>query len=378
MQDLDGLAHALQFTSQPDNTVLANMPDALAVSPSTVAPSPKKIEKSSADKPETAAGTEDEAREFATVLEQAVETPALDAAMVDPTAAIPAVTPAVLAAETAANEGGELGIGGAPLTDSRPAATLLPLRPEARAALQAAMPEAAAAMKQGAASAHEAATDAQADAAQAQAGDERRFEQLGAPGKPFENLVERAATPTAASERVETAAPTNVSTTPAAAEAAAESARRERPAVLKLDTALPVHSPRFHEGFNQQVVVLAQHGIQQAQLSLSPQDLGPVDVRITVAHDEASVQIAAPSGVAREAIQEALPRLKEMMEQSGVRLNDASVFAQLPERDRSDGTQTRGEAWTQHGTRGEQGSADTTELPLPVTIRHLGLIDAYA
>ena len=114
-------------------------------------------------------------------------------------------------------------------------------------------------------------------------------------------------------------------------------------------------------------------------MSLSPPDLGPVDVRITVANDEASVQIAAPTSAAREAIQEALPRLKEMMEQSGVRLNDAGVFAQLPQRDQSGGAQQRADWWSQDQHMNGTGvRPDDEAIPAPVLMTRIGLIDAYA
>ena len=103
------------------------------------------------------------------------------------------------------------------------------------------------------------------------------------------------------------AAMTQAGTNPASvANPPPQVAARTHAGVLHLDTQLPVHSPRFGEGFTQQVVVLAQNGIQQAQMSLNPPDLGPIDVRITVQQDAATVQIAAASAVAREAIATAI------------------------------------------------------------------------
>ena len=104
---------------------------------------------------------------------------------------------------------------------------------------------------------------------------------------------------------------------------------------LEIDTKLPLHSPRFGEGFAQQVTVLVEHGIQHARLSLNPADLGPIDVRISIQHDEATVQLASQHVGVREAINDALPRLREMLEQAGMHLSDSGVFAQLPQRDQS-------------------------------------------
>lgn len=171
----------------------------------------------------------------------------------------------------------------------------------------------------------------------------------------------------------------NPGTAPGAEQALAAATGRERDAraeIVRLDTRLPLHSPRFAEGFGQQVVVLTQHGIQQAQMTLNPPDLGPVDVRITVSQDQASVQIAAASVAAREVIQDALPKLRELMDQSGVRLNDAGVFAQLPQREQPSAHSQR-QTWQMEVPGGRR--REEIELAQPaVRARRVGLIDAYA
>lgn len=167
--------------------------------------------------------------------------------------------------------------------------------------------------------------------------------------------------------------------TPGAEQAVAATTGRERDAraeVVRLDTRLPLHSPRFAEGFGQQVVVLTQHGIQQAQMSLNPPDLGPIDVRITVTQDQASVQIAAGSVAARDVIQDALPKLRDLLDQSGVRLSDAGVFAQLPQREHASSYAQR-QTWLVD-VPGARRRAEP-ELAQPAARgQRVGLIDAYA
>lgn len=176
--------------------------------------------------------------------------------------------------------------------------------------------------------------------------------------------------------------PATSTTSTAAAEQAASAttarATDARSDVLKLDTRLPLHSPRFNETFSQQVVVLSQHGVQQAQMTLNPPELGPVEVRITVQNDQASVQIAAASGLARDVIQDALPKLREMLDQSGVRLSDAGVFAQLPQREQpSPQSQAQRQDWTFNGP-GPRRSPMEDASCVPQGARRVGLIDAYA
>ena len=102
---------------------------------------------------------------------------------------------------------------------------------------------------------------------------------------------------------------------------------------LILDSKLPLMSPLFADRFAEQVTILVDHGIKQAQLSLNPPDLGPIQVRITLSEDKASVQFASHHGVVREAMLDALPKLREMLESAGFRLSDSGVSAQLPQRE---------------------------------------------
>jgi len=354
------------------------MTDAIAASPPPPPQSVQNVEKPAVEKRENAGSEENPGSEFSAALDAATEPQAQAAANVDPAAAM-AVPPPASPTATGLDQATELAMtGGVPLPTARAPGTAT-LRPEARAALQAA-PMPADATRNTPPAADTPAAEANASVRDEPPGAGGRAESTapgGLPAKTFDALLERlggAGQGGGAQAGVETAGPTQ----PAAADGAAEVARRDRPAPLKLDTQLPVHTPRFGEGMSQQVVVLAQHGIQQAQMSLSPPELGPVDVRITFANDEATVQLAAPTAVARDAIQDALPRLREMMEQSGVRLNDAGVFAQLPQREQFAHAQQRGDGWPQARQGPQPGTDDDDALPTPVVIRHVGLVDAYA
>ena len=79
---------------------------------------------------------------------------------------------------------------------------------------------------------------------------------------------------------------------------------------------------------------------------------------------------------AREVIQDALPKLRELMDQSGVRLNDAGVFAQLPQREQPSAHSQR-QTWQMEVPGGRR--REEIELAQPaVRARRVGLIDAYA
>lgn len=76
----------------------------------------------------------------------------------------------------------------------------------------------------------------------------------------------------------------------------------------------------------QRVAWLAQGELKEAQLQLHPRSLGPVEVRIAYGHEQQlNVSFSAANPLAREALDAALPRLREMFEQQGLNLADANI-----------------------------------------------------
>ncbi len=160
-------------------------------------------------------------------------------------------------------------------------------------------------------------------------------------------------------------------TEPVAVTASLTRGLREAPP-LSLDTKLPVAHPQFNQMFNEQITVLVEHGIKSAHLTLNPPELGPIDVRISFQQDEASIQFASHHGVVRDAVTDALPRLRDMLEASGVRLGDTGVFSQLPQREQATPF-TPLDAMT-GSTR--QRPEELTDVTRPATYE-LRLVDAY-
>jgi len=87
-----------------------------------------------------------------------------------------------------------------------------------------------------------------------------------------------------------------------------------------------VNSPAWSAEFSQQMVIFSQKGIQQANLQLNPQHLGPMEVRISIGSEQQiNLSFNTQHGMAKEAIDIALPRLREMFEQQGLNLGNVNV-----------------------------------------------------
>ncbi|MCX8004089.1 MAG: flagellar hook-length control protein FliK [Burkholderiaceae bacterium] len=133
----------------------------------------------------------------------------------------------------------------------------------------------------------------------------------------------------------------------------------------------PVGSAAFAEALAQRVVLFAGRKVQQAELSVSPADLGPIAVQIEVRGQEATLAFAAASHATRQAIEEALPRLREMFAAQGLQLAGAEVNDQ-PRRESA-----RGGAPAAVRGRSERAAAEAlaVDVALPTPRRPRGVID---
>ncbi len=98
--------------------------------------------------------------------------------------------------------------------------------------------------------------------------------------------------------------------------------------VVSTNIAVPVASPSWGEALGNKVVWMSSQGSQVAELRLDPPHLGPLEVRLTVANDQASAVFVSHHAAVREAIEAAMPRLREMLAESGIMLGNAMVGAE--------------------------------------------------
>lgn len=136
--------------------------------------------------------------------------------------------------------------------------------------------------------------------------------------------------------------------------------------------ALPqvVGGPNWGESLGHRVVWMARETQPFAELRLNPPHLGPLEVRISVSQGEANAQFFSPHPQVREAVDAALPKLREMLADAGLTLIQAEV-SQESFRER----EARGESVGAVSTGRE--SEDSAIMPLMRPAR-VGLVDLYA
>jgi flagellar hook-length control protein FliK len=104
-------------------------------------------------------------------------------------------------------------------------------------------------------------------------------------------------------------------------------------------------------------------------LRLSPEHLGPLEIRISMKDGEASVMFNASNADTRSALEQSLPRLREMFASQGLVLGDANVSRDAPRDSFKPATFAK-------ASRGSSDGTDDAGVN-PVTLSRLGLVDTY-
>jgi len=124
-----------------------------------------------------------------------------------------------------------------------------------------------------------------------------------------------------------TAAPTPAAPTPAALQTTAPSAP-QAPAGPTVQVQAPVGSSGWAHEVGMRLHLLAQQGISSASLRLTPAQLGPVEVKISMRENAASVWFGAAQPETRSAIELSLPQLRDLFASHGLNLAQAGVSDQ--------------------------------------------------
>ncbi len=137
----------------------------------------------------------------------------------------------------------------------------------------------------------------------------------------------------------------------------------------------PVRDASWGDRIGERVVLMANNQLKTAEIRLTPAELGPVRVQVNVEDGAANITFQAQHAVTREAIEQALPRLREMFAESGLSLGQTNVGEQNVAGNR-DGN-ARGE--TRAAGQGGEFLAADEETPVDERLvrRHEGLLDTF-
>jgi flagellar hook-length control protein FliK len=88
---------------------------------------------------------------------------------------------------------------------------------------------------------------------------------------------------------------------------------------------VPLPSPRFADEVGARLQWIAEQQGGEATLRISPEGLGPVEIRMKLDGDRVELGFTATQQDTRQALQDALPKLRDMLAQQGLQLGQADV-----------------------------------------------------
>ncbi len=126
-----------------------------------------------------------------------------------------------------------------------------------------------------------------------------------------------------------------------------------------LSSSIPanIQNPNWSQQMNQQVAYMVKGGFQQAEIKLNPANLGPMEIKLSVNDDKASISFIAQHAPVRDALDSAIPRLREMLEQQGLNLSDVNVSTQSEQQRQGEESSRNGAAGLQSGEENENSSS---------------------
>ncbi len=138
-----------------------------------------------------------------------------------------------------------------------------------------------------------------------------------------------------------------------------------------------MNSSQWQNSLGERMVWMVKRDVQQAELRLNPKHLGPVEVRIEIRNEQANITFSAHHAVTRDALEAAVPRLREMLGEAGLMLANADVSQQQPGRGQQEGERGR---QGNHPVRNGMESHGVEEMATlrGITYGGSGLIDIFA
>ena len=146
---------------------------------------------------------------------------------------------------------------------------------------------------------------------------------------------------------------------------------------LPASVPVAVGRPGWSDAVMQRVMWMSSQNVNRVDIALDPPELGPLQVRIVTQSDQTSVVFTSNNGSVREALDQSLPRLREMMEGQGLNLTDVNVSDQSANGQQQDSAANSDETdRDDHLLSSDQISGSDLSEPVVSPVR-LSLVDQY-
>ncbi|UAA38164.1 flagellar hook-length control protein FliK [Paraneptunicella aestuarii] len=110
-----------------------------------------------------------------------------------------------------------------------------------------------------------------------------------------------------------------------------ESARQQ--AANQMDRTVNIHKPDAPQNLADKVQLMVNQKNMTADIRLDPPDLGTMKIKVNMSGEAATVNFVVQTQQAREALEHAAPRLKELLDEQGIQLGQSSVEQESKQQD---------------------------------------------
>ncbi|GEM_PF-5058224 len=145
---------------------------------------------------------------------------------------------------------------------------------------------------------------------------------------------------------------------------------------------VPPGHPAWGEALGSRVLWVLDHQLPSASVRLNPPGLGPLEIQVSLHQDQAQVSFASHHAVVRDAVEAALPRLRELFAGNGLTLAGVHISQHsLADRGAGDSPgqmpQSQSQPRAVAPVRPVHGGGGVAE-PVAAVAAVLGLVDYYA
>ncbi len=138
---------------------------------------------------------------------------------------------------------------------------------------------------------------------------------------------------------------------------------------------VPLQDPKWGEQAMNKVAWLTSQGLRSAEIHLNPADLGPIDVKIQMQQDQATIQIQAHNAGVREALELNVHRLREALAGNGLGLAQFDVSTQSGQQQADDQQAQTGSTGGSAGTSSDEGLHH--DEMVETAVEAIGLVNTY-
>ena len=134
---------------------------------------------------------------------------------------------------------------------------------------------------------------------------------------------------------------------------------------------LPLNEQAAAKHLKERVSLLINAGQGQAVIQLDPEELGGLSIRIQMQNDQVNVQFLVQNAGAKELLEQAMPKLKQLLDQQGIALNQSDVQQEEQQQNSQE---------NQSSFAGDNDEFETDQAPITLTLHKQSTngIDYYA